>query len=205
MKMFLAVPLPSLSPCVTFCFKLYPDTILCNILPEPSGSLLHSLKPKKWWPSVPSWLQDGGSDIIHHEDFQETAWATTQTLQNVTQREIPIFILILFHYQLFLLVRKSIVFLDRLWAKEDLDSRAGRQPVLKMHCLVWGSSNYVSVKPNVLCICKFDGPIIFLRIKLFLCTGKTELVHKCDGLSSYSCNKFYPSCWFNVSLLCECN
>lgn len=45
-----------------------------------------------------------------------------QRLRPDTKTEIPIFILVLFHYQLFLLVSKSIVFPGRLWAKEDLDN-----------------------------------------------------------------------------------
>lgn len=52
------------------------------------------------------------------------------------KKKNPIFILIRFHYQLFLLVSESIVFPDRLRAREDLDNTAGRQPLLKMHGLV---------------------------------------------------------------------
>lgn len=115
------------------------------------------------------------------------------------KKKNPIFILIRFHYQLFLLVSESIVFPDRLRAREDLDNTAGRQPLLKMHGLVWGASNCISVKPNVLCICKDDSPIISCVSRL-----RWELKHKCEVLPPYSYDKCRPSCWFSVSLLCEC-
>lgn len=115
-------------------------------------------------------------------------------LQNVTRREIPIFILILFHYQLFLLVSESFVFPDSLWAREDLDRTAGRQPVLKMHGLVCGTSNYsmylwsqmsfVSVKPTLLsffcvfkCLSALARQNSCVRVRFSLLTAVINVGH----------------------------
>lgn len=162
-KLFLAALLATLltlSPYVTACFKWYPDTVLCDSLCKTLWQ--RSPKPKKCWPSIPSdYRMVAVTSFIMWTFKSLFAQQLRPCKISNTQREVPIFILIPFHYQSFLLVSEPIVFPDRLWAEEDLDSTAGRQPMLKMHGLVWGASNYVSVKPNVLCICKVDSPIIF--------------------------------------------
>lgn len=58
-----------------------------------------------------------------------------------------------------------IAFPGRLWDKKGLDKTQGRQPMPKMHGLVWGASNNISVKSKVICVSEVDGSFIFFVYK----------------------------------------
>ena len=87
--------------------------------------------------------------------------------------------LFFFHYQLLPQVSKSIVFPDRLWRKETLDSAARKEPRLKMYCLVQKSLKQ--------CICEVKGSLYlqswqfshFMYEKKFsLSPGDTRQLHE---------------------------
>lgn len=89
--------------------------ILCKALPKLSGTLLQANKDKDD-PVHIQWVQYSGRDIISFRLCRVCLCCCTLWQLNVTQRDIQKKILIPFHYQLFLLVSKCIVFTNRLWA-----------------------------------------------------------------------------------------